>query len=191
MEMKSTGAWRVLLVLGALFALPAMVAGGFLLSGWRPDSSAAHGRLISPPLPVAGVVLGEAEGRAVSLGNFRDRWTLLYFGPADCAADCLGQLHAMRQVHLAQGRGQARVQRVFVARGALAPERKTQLAGAFPGMSVVAQRGDFLRQWPEPGKGRIFLVDPMGNLVIQYEGGADASGMRSDLARLLAYSWVG
>lgn len=191
MKTKSTGSWRVLILLGALFVLPAAVTGGILLSGWRPEPSAAHGRLISPPLPVAGVVLGEAEGRAVSLGSFRDRWTLLYFGPADCVADCLGQLRAMRQVHLAQGRWQGRVQRVFVARGALAPEGKSRLAEAFPGMSVVAQRGDFLRQWPEPGKGRIFLVDPMGNLVMQYEGNADASGMRSDLARLLAYSWVG
>lgn len=189
--MKSTRGWQVLLVLGALFVLPVLVGAGIYFSGWRPAPSAAHGRLISPPMPVSGVVLGEAEGRSVSLENFRERWTLLYFGPADCGVDCRSQLYAMRQVHLAQGRGQGRVQRVFVARGVLAPEVKSRLAGAYPGMRVVAQRGDFLKQWPEQVKGRIFLVDPMGNLVMQYEGSADASGMRSDLARLLAYSWVG
>lgn len=189
--MKSKRAWPVLILLGVLFVLPAAVAGGILLSGWRPAPSAAHGRLISPPLPLAGVVLGEAGGRAVRLEDFRERWTLLYFGPADCGADCRSQLYAMRQVHLAQGRGQGRVQRVFVARGELSAEAKSRLSDAYPGMSVVAQRGDLSRRWPEQGKGRIFLVDPIGNLVMQYEPNADASGMRSDLARLLAYSWVG
>ena len=39
--------------------------------------------------------------------------------------------------------------------------------------------------------GRIYLVDPMGNLMMFYEPDADAKGMVKDLERLLKISYVG
>jgi hypothetical protein len=39
--------------------------------------------------------------------------------------------------------------------------------------------------------GRVYLVDPIGNLVLSYAPDADPSGMRKDLARLLRLSQVG
>jgi hypothetical protein len=39
--------------------------------------------------------------------------------------------------------------------------------------------------------GRIYLVDPIGNLVLSYPPDADPSGMRKDLARLLHLSQLG
>lgn len=188
------GGWRILVLLAVLFFLPVALAAGLHLSGWRPAPSAAHGSLVLPPQPVADVVLGEVGGKPVSLGSFRSRWTLLYFGPAECPADCRRSLHAMRQVHIAQGKELERVQRVFVACGPTPPGGQDRLARDFPGMAVVAASGaGDGGSWPErwPREGRIFLVDPMGNLVMFYEPNADPGGMRKDLARLLSYSWVG
>ena len=39
--------------------------------------------------------------------------------------------------------------------------------------------------------GRVYLIDPIGNLVLSYAPDADPSGMRKDLARLLRLSQVG
>jgi hypothetical protein len=38
---------------------------------------------------------------------------------------------------------------------------------------------------------RIYLIDPLGNLVLRYAPGADPSGIRRDLARLLRLSQIG
>lgn len=173
----ASGSRRILALLAVLFALPAAVAAGLYFSGWRPPPAAAHGALVQPPLPAARVVLGTVGGKTVRLGDFGSKWTLLYFGPADCLADCRLSLYQMRQAHVAQGNGQDRVQRVFVARGSGAVRTD-------PGTTVVAggESG-----WEEG----IYLVDPQGNLVMAYGARADADGLRKDLARLLAYSWVG
>jgi hypothetical protein len=39
--------------------------------------------------------------------------------------------------------------------------------------------------------GRVYLIDPIGNLVLSYAPDADPTGMRKDLARLLRLSQVG
>ncbi len=180
----------VVVLVAALFAMPIAVASGLYLSGWRPAPSAAHGTLVSPPLPLAGTVLGANGGKTVRLGDFHGKWLLLHLGPADCPADCERQLFAMQQVQAAQGRERERVRRVFVAQGRMPVWKKDSLSRNFPGVAMVTGYG---KDWPErwSGEWKTFLIDPMGNLVMAYGANADPSGMRKDLARLLAYSWVG
>ena len=180
------------LLMGVVFAMPVVLGTAIYFSGWRPAPTAAHGKLVVPPQPVADVALGKERGRAVGLADFRDRWTLLTIGPANCPADCRFRLYAMRQAHVAQGAAQARVQRVFVARGGLSGQDENALLSAYPGMRVVAAAGGG-NGWPDgwADRGRIYLIDPLGNLVMSYGGGSDAGGIRRDLSRLLAYSWVG
>lgn len=185
------GHWRMLSLLAILFALPFVLAASLYFSDWHPAASSAHGKLVEPPLSLAKVVLGEEAGKPVRFASFAAKWTLLYAGPADCPADCMHSLYAMRQVHVAQGREQPRVQRIFVAGGVVSPHRKDELLQIFAGLKVVATPGQ--AAWPAgyAWPGRILLIDPMGNLVMTYAGDADPAGMRKDLARLLAYSWVG
>ncbi len=37
----------------------------------------------------------------------------------------------------------------------------------------------------------LYLVDPLGNLMMRYDTNADFKGILKDLERLLKYSWVG
>jgi len=183
----------IIALLALLFALPVAAATTLYLSGWRPAASAAHGVLVQPPLPVTHVVLGEANGKTVRLGDFRSKWTLLYFGPAECSAACRHSLAVMRQVQIAQGRERERVQRVFVEQGAMPPGWQDEVPRAFPGMTVVVPGNTYGKHLPASWAvtGRIFLIDPLGNRVMDYPATADPGGIRQDLARLLAYSWVG
>jgi cytochrome oxidase Cu insertion factor (SCO1/SenC/PrrC family) len=38
------------------------------------------------------------------------------------------------------------------------------------------------------GKGRVYLIDPLGNIMMAYESGADPNHIRQDLKRLLTWS---
>ena len=185
--------WRMVLLLGVLFAMPIAISAWLYFSGWHPIVNSAHGELVQPPHQVRNLELGEDGGEHVSLGKIGGRWTLLYFGPAECAADCMRSLYYMRQVQVAQGREEGRVQRVFVARGQVTVTGMATLTRVFPGLKVVKGGAEIASRWPDgtAPDGRIYLVDPMGNLVMRYAGNADPGGIRKDLSRLLAYSWVG
>jgi hypothetical protein len=43
----------------------------------------------------------------------------------------------------------------------------------------------------DASKGNVFLVDPLGNLMMSYPDKFDPKGLRSDLARLIKNTWAG
>lgn len=181
---------RTLLVaLIALFLLPLVLA-WVLIGHWRPSGSAEHGELLVParPLPQAFITAHALHGR----------WTLVYLaaGPG-CDAACRGSLYRLRQVRLATGKDIDRVQRLALwlqpadaaTRQWLAVEH-AGLAGAEAGAEELRP---FTAAWASEGAaGRwIYLVDPLGNLVLRYPAEVDAKGILSDLQRLLKLSKIG
>lgn len=181
----------MLLALATAFLLPIGVSVALYASSWQPARLANHGALIQPPRPIGDAALLTAEGRALSFGAFRGKWALVSFG-ARCPAACRQALYRMRQVHVALGKEMERVQRVFVAADGFGTS-----SGHDPGMTVIAGppagTRALARQFGASfaDDGRIYLVDPLGNLVLVYPPDSDPGGMRQDLVRLLQYSWVG
>lgn len=55
-------------------------------------------------------------------------------------------------------------------------------------VASAAQRAALLG---EPEGPRVYLADPMGNLIMRFDGAADPVGMRKDLTHLMKHSWVG
>lgn len=186
----------VLALLLLLFVLPVAAATLLYLAGWRPATGGNHGELIRPARQIDDLALRTLDGGPARFGELRGKWTMAYFGAPSCPEACMKSLYAMRQVHAAQGRERGRVQRVFILAGADAPAGlKTKLAG-YPGMRVWTGENKALAELArsfglreEPAG--IYLIDPLGYLIMRYAPGADPAGMRKDLARLLKYSWVG
>jgi hypothetical protein len=141
---------------------------------------------------------------------FKGKWTLLYRGPGLCTATCRTELYDTRQVRAAL-RQNDRLQRVFVAEGDccdmeflrtehpdLITVRATREAAP---LLALLERGSgddagAARPWPPKagnpgGPDRIYLVDPMGNLMMWYPPGAPPKGMLEDLKRLLGLSHIG
>lgn len=191
---------RALAGLAALFFAPLALA--FLAyygagGRWRPSGHVNHGTLIDPARPTPTLELPLVQpataGAASTRPDFlRHRWTLLYVGAGTCASECQRHLYEMRQVRTALGRDRDRVQRVFLAEGAccdLEYLRREQ-----PDL-VVARAGDAaapLRALlPGAGGERVYLIDPLGNLMMWYAPDARPRGMLEDMKRLLALSHVG
>ena len=186
---------RALLLVAAVFFLPVIGAIVLFQSGWRPQSQINHGELVQPARPLADIALTTLDGRAMRLSQLQKKWTMLYFGPADCDAGCQRQLYLMRQVHIAQGAELDRVQRVYVVTG---PGPLDALRKDYPNMQFLTGSADNIRQLaaqfqlpagsPLDRLGRVYLVDPAGNFMMSYPGDAEGEGMRRDLARLLKIS---
>jgi cytochrome oxidase Cu insertion factor (SCO1/SenC/PrrC family) len=192
--------WKIVL-LAALFAAPPLVAYVLYQSGWRSERTLNHGELVQPARPLDDVALATLEGRPHRLLALRGKWTLVYFGPAECLKPCIDNLYKMRQVHLAQGKDMERVQRVFIVTDPKALDLLRDTLKDYPGTLVLTGESDAIgqvaRQFavsagsPLDNLHRLYLVDPLGNFMMSYPADADPTGLRKDLVRLLRVSRVG
>lgn len=190
----------LLVAVFAMFAAPILVAWlmFFVFEDWRPAGTTNHGVLVQPPRALQLTGLRAGDGSAIAPDWLEGKWTYVYLADAQCDGLCRDQLYRMRQVRLAQGKNIDRVQRLAVVMNAAG---FADAAAHYPGLVLLSGQPEAVAAWMaefelEAGerpalKGRIYLVDPMGNLMMFYEPDADAKGMVKDLERLLKISYVG
>lgn len=188
----------ILIVLVALFALPEIIAVGLQATKWRPKSTTNRGDLVQPARAIKDVDLQTIENKLVKFSNFRKKWTMVYFADAACDEVCVKNIYLMRQVHKGLGKEQGRFQSVFVAMGTVSAEELKEKLKDYPGMTIITgsrQNVDALtQQFILPGSKaidfqRIYLVDPLGNLMMSYRD--NPRGMLKDLVHLMKTSWTG
>lgn len=174
-----------LLLILALFLLPVATAGGLYWLQWRPVQTANYGELLQPPLPLPAGTLRGADGVDQGLA-LRGQWLLLLVGSAPCDAACRQQLQAMRQIQVALNKDMGRLRRLWV--GPADAASRAELLRDYPDLTLATPHGNALPATPAP---RLYLIDPLGNLILRYPAPAEAQGVRRDLERLLKYSWIG
>jgi hypothetical protein len=169
-----------LLLLAAVFALPVALAALAYWLDWAPGTTANYGELLAPPRPLEGPPFDALRGK----------WVLVSFDAAACDAYCERKLYFMRQVRRAQGKDQERVERLWVLTDAVQP--RAELLAAIEGTRI--ERGPALAaRFPAAAShaDHIYVVDPLGNLMMRYPREPDPSRMLKDLQRLLRLSQVG
>jgi hypothetical protein len=157
---------------------------------WRPSGSTARGELFATPrqLPVGPIVL--PDGQAADFGG---KWTLVYVGRGDCDDACKQALYRTRQVRRALGKEMGRVQRLFLSTGGV--PATGFMATEHPGMLVLpeglATRELVLTALGSFAEGDVFVVDPLGNLVLRFPAGMPMKDMHHDIELLLKASQIG
>ena len=193
MDRKAIGRIKLLLLM-AVFLAPLTAAYTVFSQGWYSNTTVNYGDLIQPGRSMSGVVLRGAAGQPVAFGVSPRKWTMLYVSSAPCTKLCKAALYRMRQVHLAQGRQANRVRRVFIAAGGAVSADLQSWSSDYPDMQIVIAATDISDVWVRQYgllSDRIYLVDPLGNLVMSYPPESNPSGMRKDLSRLLRASQIG
>jgi cytochrome oxidase Cu insertion factor (SCO1/SenC/PrrC family) len=189
--------FRTVLLLAGLFMLPLLLS-FWLYYGWhwRPEGMTNHGELIQPLRPLPQLALRDAAGVTQS-HIFQGHWTLVYVGDGGCDADCRTTLIFMRQTRLSLNNEMTRVQRVFLATAHCCD--RAYLAAVHPGLRALdASQADaqpLLAQFSAAGPaGRsreLYIVDPLGNLMMRYDARLPPQGLLEDLKRLLQLSHIG
>lgn len=190
-----------LLVIFAMFAVPVLVA--FVwnanLDRWRPSGTTNYGELIAPARPLSDFSMPDLAGERITQEFLRERWTLVYIGAAACDQACRTNLYNIRQVRMALNEKIDRVQRLWVISDGRGSEKLPALLAEHPGLKVAnpdaAELARFLAQFNNadgsPIPGRVYVVDPLGNLMMRYPIAPEPKRMLKDLERLLKTSWVG
>jgi cytochrome oxidase Cu insertion factor (SCO1/SenC/PrrC family) len=189
------------LLLAALFFIPLSLA--FWLyygpGGWRPAGGTNQGELIDPARPLPQVELPLAGGSPVDGEFLRGRWSTVYIGDGACDARCRQALYLTRQSRIALNNDADRVRRVFLVTGNCCdhdllerehPDLVVALLGSKDGASLLA-RFPAYGDGPVTTAGRIYLVDPLGNLLMSYPATAPDKALLTDLRKLLRLSHIG
>lgn len=197
--------------LAAVFAValvPVLLAMVMYFAGVGiPSNSSNKGDLLWPPLAYE-ALLSDA-GAQVSDSSIATppsakpeqfaKWRLLLAGVAACSEQCEALLHTARQVHMSTGRELERVQRVFLA----LPEHglPVQLQQRYPALVVAkSEPAALARQLRsasaqghqvDPQAWALWLVDPLGNIVLHYGAKHDGYDVLADLKKLLKLSKIG
>jgi cytochrome oxidase Cu insertion factor (SCO1/SenC/PrrC family) len=189
LNMQLTSRSKFLFLMG-IFMVP-VVAAYVAYFGWRPAGHTNYGDLlkVAPLQQTAGQSI---DGTPFNLDALHGKWVMVYAGGANCDADCAQQLYLMRQIRITQGKEQSRIERLWVVTDSGVPD--AALLRGHPGLHVWRPAdAAFVAQFPAAQNrgAHIYLVDPLGNLMLRFPARPDAHRIMQDLRLLLKASQIG
>jgi len=186
------GRWKMVFVM--LCCAAPVIASYFTYYVVRPESRSVYGQLIDPQRPLPNVEASLPDGRTLRLSSLKGQWLLVSVADAACDTLCEQQLYLQRQLRESLGREKDRLDRVWlVSDNQPLPER---LANGLRGATVLRVPAADLARWLPADTGHapaehLFVVDPLGNLMMRFPALMDAAGAsrgKRDLERLLRAS---
>jgi hypothetical protein len=192
-EVKKKTYWTLFLVIAAC-AAPVILS---YLTYYviKPQTRTNYGDLIDPrayPIPDLGSV--NLEGQPASLQQFHGKWILLQVDGASCDEACKQKLYYMRQLRLTQGKEMDRIERVWLVTDAAPLD--IGLMKQYDGTHLLRVDPQKLAAWLPIVEGtkasdHLYMIDPLGNLMMRFPKDPDANKIKKDITRLLKASGIG
>lgn len=171
---------------------------------WWPEDSSNYGTLVSPQraLPQAqALTLTTLDGKPFDIQSLKGKWLLVAADGAACPESCARKLYITRNSHASQGKNVDRLARIwFITDDAVVPDavleayKGTVMLRANPDQlakfllardSAAAVAGQAALQDP------IWIIDPHGNLMMQFPADSDGVKVRKDISKLIYSSRIG
>jgi len=136
-------------------------------------------------------------GEALEMQKLHGKWTVVYVGDGACDTRCREALVLTRQTRLALNQDLDRVQRLFLVSGHCCDRTylQTEHADVLTASVEDAAGQQLLAAFPQGAaaaqQGRIYIIDPLGNLMMSYAPDAPRKGLLEDLKKLLKLSHIG
>ena len=192
-KQQSKGRWKLFAVI-AVCAAP-MIASYLTYYAIKPQGRTNYGAILDPrihPIPALGSTT--LDGQPISLDAYKGKWIMLMVNDAECEDACKKKLYDMRQLRVAQGKNRDRVERVWLITDDKPLE--TLLIREYDGTRMIRVKPDLLRTWlpVEPdatAADHIYMIDPLGNLMMRFPKDADPNKIKKDLSKLLRASSIG
>lgn len=161
---------------------------------WQPEGSTNYGELIIPQRTLPGpdqLRVTTMDGKPFDLETLKGKWLFVTADNAQCEEDCAKKLFIIRNVHAMTGKNVDRLARVwFITDDQPVPEKVLE---AYKGTIMLradpASLGAFLNR--EELEKDIWIIDPLGNLIMQYPENPDPLLLRKDIGKLLHNSRIG
>lgn len=192
-QKQKTGRWKLFLVI-AICASP-LIASYLTYYVIKPQSRTNYGTLIDPRgYPIPKLDASTLDGKPSELTDFKGKWILLQVDKAECTEPCKKKLYEMRQLRLTQGKEMERIERVWLITDDQPLE--TLLIREYDGTRMLRVSEKAVRTWlPVDADARVedhlYMIDPLGNLMMRFPKNADPNKIKKDLGKLLKASSIG
>ncbi len=178
---------RKFLLLLALMCAPVVISYSLYFAEYRPESR-HYGDLI-PVIKVVGKGTNQTDNTILRMKDFHGKWVLVTVDSGHCDEACQKKLYFMRQVRLVQGKEKHRIERLWLINDDATPDNELvkQYEGTF---FVSAKDSEILSsiETKEMQTKYIYLIDPIGNLMMRFPENVDGTKMGHDIKRLLHVS---
>jgi len=198
LKTKKSSQKLTVLMLSIVFALP--FVGAWVIYSFTDFGSDgvnnSHGRLIMPPGQVPDVE-PIAPYASETPHKLHGKWTLAYLASGGCASDCEHVLEIMRGTRAVLGNESYRLQLLLVIDKTNLSESVKSILREKRIMTLDRIRIDGLDNREDLVGGseliqdRLFLIDPLGNLMMLYSSESTLAGVIKDIKRLLRNSRIG
>jgi len=189
---NTAGRWKMIGVL--LVCAAPVVASYFTYYVIRPEGRHNYGELITPQRPLPAIATLDLNGKPDELPALKNQWLLISVASANCDTACQDRLYFQRQLRESLGKQKVRVDWVWLVtdKAVFDARLKPALAEA----TTLRVPSDKLAGWLPPATGQriedhLYVVDPLGNLMMRFPANMDATGAakaKRDLDRLLRAS---
>ncbi|MEN3291465.1 MAG: hypothetical protein V7642_718 [Burkholderiales bacterium] len=192
-KQQTTGRWKLFAVI-AVCAAP-LIASYLTYYVIKPQSRTNYGTLIDPrAYPMPALDASTVDGKPITLDAYKGKWMMVQVNDADCQEPCRKRLHDMRQLRLAQGKDMDRIERVWLITDNKPLE--TLVMREYDGTRMLRVKPDALKAWLPVEQGttaadHIYMIDPLGNLMMRFPKDADPNKIKKDLSKLLKASSIG
>lgn len=183
-------------------------------SGGFGGGTVNKGNFILPPADITDLGMSDADG-APMFSSFEEfvttlesdedyeaqPWLMVYVNAGACDAACEERVFYLRQLHIVLGKNVERVRRYYLHADTapIAQQTAAHFRAEYPSMGIAYSSAQQLQQ-NLATKGvdidlatddYVFFVDPVGNVMMYYDGSHTTEDIKTDLDRLLRHSSLG
>lgn len=178
---------RKLLLLLALMCAPVVISYALYFLDYKPESK-HYGDLI-PIVKVTGKATNQVDNTILRMKDLHGKWVLVTIDSGHCDEACQQKLYFMRQVRLVQGKQKHRIERLWLINDDVIPDAELvkEYEGTFFAKAQDSEILGFI-ETKEIQTKHIYLIDPMGNLMMRFPENVDGTKMGHDIKRLLHVS---
>ena len=183
--------WFVIII----FAAP--VAGAYLLYFFGDIKSFSNnGDLLQPVVDFNQLQLVDRQGEPFTRDALDHKWHMMLFTGAECDNACSKAMINMRQINKAVGKHAYRLRHMVVHLQTASPTFETVLQNEFPAIVRSLGQAESVRAAlaasGKPIDGNyIFLVDPLGNIMMSFPPDLNPKLIIKDLQKLFKVSQIG
>jgi hypothetical protein len=212
-ELKSKLKLTFLLLITALPVTVATFSFKSALESGSFGGSTNNGNLILPPADITAMDMRDESGdpqfktfeeliAGIDADEYQTQpWLMVYVTASNCEVNCLERIHYLQQLHTRLGKHRPRVRRYFLhtADQPIEQQNKELFRETYPSMGIAyGDRERITQNLADAGvvldldnTSYVFLVDPVGNVMMYYTDQHGHEEIKFDLDRLLKYSALG
>ena len=158
-----------------------------------------HGEILNPIIHISSFELKDENDEIIPEQELTYKWRLISFVGKDCNQQCETRLLDTRQIHTSLGKDQHRLIRMFVHLEHAGESLSTLIAETHPNVTqvngdaavIINALGDNVRENVSITNNEIYIMDPMGNVMMRFTQDQPNKEFLYDLKKLLKASQIG